>query len=988
MTLFFLLVQGYVVWVRERHLTENTVSIKISDLQTKIIERKKRLNKNLVDSILPTEYQTTDKKKGAQCRVDDFSDVTVLFCSIDSFGDISKNFDALDIVEFLNIVYSAFDELAVENKHTYKVETVGEVYMMSAGCPRRTVKHAEYAASMALDMLNSIPKLRDCLKLSLLKSTSVANYDVKKQIIESFNIRVGLNSGALNAGVIGQACMRFKLFGDTVNTASRMASDKGSTTPLAGGFCQVSDSTFRHLVKAKFLFKKRTPMAYFKGKGNIQTYFLKGRNSDRETLVKGVDYEGDIVKQADEVRNDLTDKCKAVLKNLKQREETWEQQRIAAAGSSLASLGGGGASQGVSFFGKAVNRDSFIQDENDQAENAYLSNASERVEGGIMSMSSSQNTKLRRNNRRFRCTTPFDMKKSKEELEKDLLSRPPSQLSLSQTLMLLFGYDLPLIKPNAKDAFGESFYRLHLHIKEAYTIKMTISLFIFFSVMMLIVSINLKSRSSQKEQGLGEMFKNWYYVCIVLLTGVFAFTYSKTFFVYQQLSLSLVFCVFVCAQILDNYQMKPGYSLPLIAVMLMYMLDSMYFLNRVMMSLLFAISYFVFLCLFNVNFMAPSSDTVHSRYEGQDFLAGNSSDYPSALHLSVPLIGQIYCKMREAGADPKMWEELKKPEAWPWNQYAIYATAPEWGGTTTGGGVWGVDGIESVVSMHYWLSTSKAQKITSYFAIEQFAVLIVIVVFLSYPSFMTNYFSRVSFNSKERALEQQYDGKEANEGLSDQLRTLLPEAIVRDYQAGTLKKGKQLDDVTILWVDMVGFTKFSASMEVSELVAFLDAMYSSFDVELKKYNLYKVEIIGDALFAVAGAPEAMHDRYHATRALCAAHGLLGCIRTLNKERNTSAEIRIGVNSGPVVEGVVGNTNLRYHLFGDTTAVAEETESTGAAGMIHVSQSVVDSIKECGDTNAMSGFTFEERHLDGGHRTYFATVDLSNTMKFVEGLIKS
>ena len=109
----------------------------------------------------------------------------------------------VQVVTILNRIYSQFDRL-IETNNVYKVETVGEVYMVVGGCPTRTNTHAQDCVNMALAMMRCVPTLRkECAK-------------IVGDVGNSLNIRIGLNSGPIVAGIVGIKNPRYKLFGDTV----------------------------------------------------------------------------------------------------------------------------------------------------------------------------------------------------------------------------------------------------------------------------------------------------------------------------------------------------------------------------------------------------------------------------------------------------------------------------------------------------------------------------------------------------------------------------------------------------------------------------------------------------------------------------------------------------------------------------------------------------------------------------------------------------
>uniref|UniRef100_A0A3Q2YY27 guanylate cyclase n=1 Tax=Hippocampus comes TaxID=109280 RepID=A0A3Q2YY27_HIPCM len=135
-----------------------------------------------------------------------FPDVTILFSDVVKFNEICIHITPMQVVDMLNEIYIVFDTLS-EKHNVYKVETIRDAYMVVAGVPNKTTFHAHHICDMALDMLSSIDHLKD-------PSTG-----------DNIQIRVGVHSGMVVAGVVGLKMPRYCLFGDTVNTASRMESN-------------------------------------------------------------------------------------------------------------------------------------------------------------------------------------------------------------------------------------------------------------------------------------------------------------------------------------------------------------------------------------------------------------------------------------------------------------------------------------------------------------------------------------------------------------------------------------------------------------------------------------------------------------------------------------------------------------------------------------------------------------------------------------------
>jgi class 3 adenylate cyclase len=122
-----------------------------------------------------------------------------------------------------------------------------------------------------------------------------------------------------------------------------------------------------------------------------------------------------------------------------------------------------------------------------------------------------------------------------------------------------------------------------------------------------------------------------------------------------------------------------------------------------------------------------------------------------------------------------------------------------------------------------------------------------------------------------------------------------------------------------------------------ELVQFLNDMYTRFDTITEKENLYKVEIIGDAYFVVGGCPVVTNN--HALAVVTAAIDMMAALPLLRRNCGVpDLNIRIGIHTGPVLAGVVGIKDPRYHLFGETVSIAHFLESSGIPGRIQISES--------------------------------------------------
>jgi class 3 adenylate cyclase len=185
--------------------------------------------------------------------------------------------------------------------------------------------------------------------------------------------------------------------------------------------------------------------------------------------------------------------------------------------------------------------------------------------------------------------------------------------------------------------------------------------------------------------------------------------------------------------------------------------------------------------------------------------------------------------------------------------------------------------------------------------------------------------------------------KDRSENL---LLNILPEETAQELKEFGKVKAKRFDSVTVLFTDFVGFTAYAKNLEPEELVSSVDYYFSKFDAIMEKYDVEKIKTIGDAYMCVSGLPEPGEN--DALRAVQAAFEILDFMEESKKTTMNDIakfDIRIGINTGPVVAGIVGTKKFAYDVWGDAVNVASRMESKSEAGKINVSESTYNLIKE-------------------------------------------
>ncbi len=165
--------------------------------------------------------------------------------------------------------------------------------------------------------------------------------------------------------------------------------------------------------------------------------------------------------------------------------------------------------------------------------------------------------------------------------------------------------------------------------------------------------------------------------------------------------------------------------------------------------------------------------------------------------------------------------------------------------------------------------------------------------------------------------------------------------------AERLKRNEEVADyfeeVSILFADIEGFTRFSAGKSPALLVRLLNGIFSAFDELTEKYGLEKIKTIGDAYMVASGLPTPRHDHLEAIADM--ALDMQAAMQMLRLKESNELKLRIGINTGPVVAGIIGFKKFSYDLWGDTINVASRMESTGIAGKIQVTEEVYCRLKQ-------------------------------------------
>lgn len=195
-----------------------------------------------------------------------------------------------------------------------------------------------------------------------------------------------------------------------------------------------------------------------------------------------------------------------------------------------------------------------------------------------------------------------------------------------------------------------------------------------------------------------------------------------------------------------------------------------------------------------------------------------------------------------------------------------------------------------------------------------------------------------------RQRDRNYELLLAEQAKSDRLLlNILPNAIARQLKDGNSKIAECVGSASILFADVAGFTPLSTELGVEGVVDLLNDLHTGFDDIMEKHGLEKIRTIGDGYMAVAGLPEPRADHAHAMAD--AALEMLEFVRGLAIPGGRSIALRVGINSGTIMAGVIGRKKFSYDVWGDPVNVASRMESHGLSNCIQITDKTYELVKD-------------------------------------------
>jgi adenylate cyclase len=213
------------------------------------------------------------------------------------------------------------------------------------------------------------------------------------------------------------------------------------------------------------------------------------------------------------------------------------------------------------------------------------------------------------------------------------------------------------------------------------------------------------------------------------------------------------------------------------------------------------------------------------------------------------------------------------------------------------------------------------------------------VLLLLFNRFRANQKAKKILEEKSKIIEKEQQRSE------ELLLNILPPSIAEELKREGKAKARSIPEATVLFTDFKNFTQIAEQLTPEQLVAELDYCFKGFDYIISQYNIEKIKTIGDAYMCAAGLTP---NSGNAIKMVKAAQEIQEFLKDYREEKIAKNEpyfeARVGINTGPVVAGVVGNKKFAYDIWGDTVNLAARMEQNGAVNMINISESTYWKVK--------------------------------------------
>jgi len=241
---------------------------------------------------------------------------------------------------------------------------------------------------------------------------------------------------------------------------------------------------------------------------------------------------------------------------------------------------------------------------------------------------------------------------------------------------------------------------------------------------------------------------------------------------------------------------------------------------------------------------------------------------------------------------------------------------------------------------------------------------------------MAIYKHKINQQLKERTRELEEEKNKSN----ILLHNIFPSEIVKELKETGSIKPKEFSMVTLLFTDFQGFTEIASNMHPHELVNELNDIFNNFDSIINKYGLEKLKTMGDSYMVAGGIP--CETDNHASSVVFAALDMMDYLAERNKTSQYKWEMRAGVHSGNVIAGVVGRNKYTYDVWGNTVNIASIMERNSSAGMVCITSSTYELLKDCFDCSFRGSIDISG---NGKVNTYFVARKILNPLESIEKL---